>query len=179
LTVASGLLKEADKIRIDGKAKIIYLGTGEQGVWRGIIDYSSANPAIVEITGVSFSEVVKQGKEFKIIVSLDNLGGKSASLPIELRVGDKDFEKTVNLDSADQTAAQFDLKLSEEGKYPVYVNGIIYGEIIVLGEEVDRPLNFTDLFRKLFWPIFWIIFVIVAIVVGKKIAPLIYRAIRK
>ncbi len=124
-----GELREADKIIIDSTAKVIYLGTGQKGVWRGIINYNSESPSIIEITGVSYPKQVSLGKEFEIIVSVDNLGSQSGRLDVKLRIGDKEAVGSLELFGADQSYAKFKTIIRKVGAYDIFVNGLYYGEI--------------------------------------------------
>lgn len=196
-------LREADRIQIDSSAKIIYLGTAQAGVWRGIIDYSSANSAMIEITGVAAPTSVKSGESFPVTVSVDNTGGKTGSMPINLKIGQFSKSKTANLSSADQAAVDFSVSVKEEGDYNIFVNDIDYGKINIGGgslfsglfgkgddksneqvadrqykSEEDRTISKpekSNYFEKFFWLVFWIIFAIITFLVGRKV----YKKIKK
>lgn len=127
-----------DEIRIDHTAKVIYLGTGTSGVWKGVIDYSPSLPAIVEITGVSAPKSVKSGEIFDIVVSIDNVGGKSGFLPVRLKIGEYEESKTVQVVAADQSSVRFSLNLKKAGTHEIIINDFKYGEINVFFEEAQE-----------------------------------------
>jgi photosystem II stability/assembly factor-like uncharacterized protein len=127
-----------DEIRIDDTAKVMYLGTNTSGVWRGIIDYSSSLPAVIEITGISSPASVKPGEQFDVTVSLDNTGGKEGTLPVTLKIDDYESSKTIRLAAADQAAGVFSLSLKSSGDHEISVNDIKYGKITVAGLEEEK-----------------------------------------
>ncbi|MBI2673272.1 hypothetical protein HYX19_03360 [Candidatus Woesearchaeota archaeon] len=155
-------LKEANKIKIDATAKIIYLGTGNVGVWRGIIGFDSSQPAMIEITGISAPHSVKSGQPFAIIVSVDNIGSESGSLPLHVKIGLFESEQTVSLSKADQATATFYPALKQSGEYSILVNDIEYGRILVTednkpagkmnGEEKEKNIfeKIINFFKGLF-----------------------------
>ena len=130
-----------DEIRIDNTSKIIYLGTRTSGVWRGILDYSSSDPAIAEITGVSSPTSVKRGEVFEVIVSVDNVGGRSASIPIELQVGDFKSTRELSILPTSQSQAKIFVMLDEVGTYDIFVNGINFGKISVVEEVKEQSME--------------------------------------
>ena len=132
-----------DEIRIDSTAKILYLGTRTSGVWRGIIDYSSSSPAIIEITGVSSPASVIQGDVFTVMVSADNVGGRIGSLPLELKIGNFKSSKELSILQADQGQIKFFISINETGMYSISVNDIDYGKIIVSAKETGKTTKKT------------------------------------
>ncbi|MBI2578811.1 MAG: hypothetical protein HYW26_03810 [Candidatus Aenigmarchaeota archaeon] len=192
VTVEGNLLKEADKIKIDSTANVIYLGTGDTGVWRGIIDYNSASPALLEITGVRLPQRIEKGISFDVVVSVDNIGAKSDSMSLTVKIGRKEISKEITLAPTEQTALKFSLNMDEAGIYDIIVNGLNYGQISISEEPADTGASetdnttgnigkegkqniFFDIFDKVFWPVFIIILVIVTFFVSRKI----YKAIKK
>jgi len=134
--------READKIKIDATAKIMYLGTGHLGVWRAIIGFDSSQPAMMEITGVSAPRFVISDEPFAIVVSVDNLGSKPGSLPLRLKIGPFDSEQTVSLSNADQATATFYPVVKQSGEYSILVNDIEYGKIVIT--ENDKQVLVTE-----------------------------------
>ncbi|MBI2676921.1 MAG: hypothetical protein HYX21_03200 [Candidatus Yanofskybacteria bacterium] len=194
-------LKEADRIQIDSSAKIIYMGTAQAGVWRGIVDYSSAASALIEVTGVTAPMSAKAGDKFLVEISVDNIGGKAGSMPVNLKIGGFNGLKTADLSLADQETVNFSASVKEKGEYDIFVNGQSYGKITIGSGSVFSGLLKNDdgenkgneraaireektgenknILGKFFWPVFWIIFAVTTILLGIKIAPKIFHAIFK
>ncbi len=128
-------LSEADEIVIDPTAKVIYLATGQNGVWRGIIEYDE-NSEVVSVTGASFPRTVSPGQEFQIIVSLDNLGGARGSRQVSLRAGDFQQNKSVDIGAADQALVVFNVSLVQSAE--IFVDETSFGEVHVAGEQADQ-----------------------------------------
>ncbi len=130
--IEADILSEVDEIRIDKDAKTIYLGTKSTGVWRAIIDYDAAKPAITELTGVSYPKTMKGGEAFDVIVSADNLGSGKSSIPVNLEIANKTSSATLQVSAADQTAGRFSVTISNKGVYNVVVNGADYGFVEIV-----------------------------------------------
>ncbi len=187
------LLKEADKIKIDSTANVIYLGTGDTGVWRAIIDYDSESPALIEITGVHLPQTIKKNIPFNVLVSIDNIGAKSGSVPVTVKVGYEETSKEITLAPTEQVAITFPIKINETGSYYLTVNGLNYGQINIAEEQDDTAISemnkpniietkrednqniFMNIFKKAFLPIFIIIFLVIVFFVSRKVFKLIKK----
>lgn len=138
LKLQQGEVSQIEEIRIDSTAKLMYLGTREGGVWRAILDNSYQGQALIEITGVSAPKSVKSGETFNIVISIDNVGGKSGSLPVRLKIEEYKESKTVQVAAVDQSSVSFPLNLRKAGNYEIIVNDSKYGEVNVVAGEVPE-----------------------------------------
>lgn len=118
-----------EDIRIDSEALLMYLGTQYNGVWRGILDYNDQS-ATLSITGASFPSSVIIGKPFSVVVSADNIGGKTGSIHVSLKIGAYKSSKPISLAGASQTTITFSPILKKSGTYNLVINNINYGKIV-------------------------------------------------
>lgn len=132
-------LEEANELRIDATAKIIYLGTAKAGVWRGVIDYEAGSEAQPKVTGVLAPQSAVAAQEFDVIVSLDNTGGKPGSFELKIEAGGKKVSKTVELPTAGARAEKFSVSLGEAGEHDLLVNGVKQKTITVAQPQKGKP----------------------------------------
>ncbi len=134
LTVGNeDILRQVDKLQIDSTAKLIYVGTRTTGVWRGILDYSPGDPASVAIAGAFTPMQVFTGQQFAIDVSADNLGGQPGSLPVEVKIGNSSLPVQIaSITGGKAKVLKFQTTLSENGSFPVMVNGKSFGNITAI-----------------------------------------------
>ncbi len=124
------LLRQVDLLDIDATAKLIYAGTRTAGVWRGILDYSSSDPAQAGIAGVLAPLEVLPNKEFNISVSIDNLGAQPTEYSVTPKLGSMGLpSQSIYLQARKAAALTFKASLPEPGSYPLSINNQYFGEV--------------------------------------------------
>ena len=130
-----------DTLALDSEGKVIYVGTRDHGVWRGLTEYDPTSPPQLSITGVYLPQVIGVNQPVSVDVVVDNLGGQEGTLEVSLKVdGGVIDQKQVRVKPQDVETVTFEITFREAGSYMVAVNDLPGQPLTVLPEPIGVDL---------------------------------------